>query len=152
MERLYLMLLTLTVSTFFLMVPDTGPDRFNAYKCPHCSEVIQVDTWELPEDSQRVEFFPFSDKKLFIDTYVFLLCVHLIHVGMSVVILKNEIELQRIGMGFVAAAGIFLAIHAVDTIFYLLSYGEPFKQIKLTWNITKICIFAYAIRKEATRH
>jgi hypothetical protein len=148
MIRPALMLLSLTVSTFFLFAPDVGPDRYKPYKCPHCSHEIKVDTWTFPDDSERIDFFPLADKTLFPDTYIFLGGVHVIHVLMALGMVMAERELSIYQKAYVLSATVFLWIHAVDTVFYFLSYGEPFNSIKMTWNIAKIIIFAYAVSKE----
>jgi hypothetical protein len=144
MERLALMLLTLTVSTFFLIVPDSGPDRYQPYTCPH-GETFLVDTWAFPEDPERIDFFLFDDKTLYLDTWVWIMGGHLINLLMAVVIYR----LEKV---FTKCSTIYLAIHVVDLMFFVISYGDPFKGIKLTWNIMKIFIFGYAIGKETGKY
>ena len=138
------MLLTLTVSTFFLIVPDEGPDRFKDYKCPHCEHIISVDTWELPTDIQAYNYFLFDYRPLFIDTWVWLMGVHLTCMGMAWVIWRQEKEYPRAGL-------IYFLIWTIDVVFFIMFYADPFKGIKLTWNIVKVVIFGYAIERE-TRH
>lgn len=143
MERLAMMLLTLTVSTFFLLLPDYGPDRYQEYKCPHCNKLIRVDTWQFPEDPEKVDFFLFDDRKLYPDTWVFLLSVHGINLLMSIIIYRQESTYKQ-------CATVYVLIHVVDSLFFFVSYGDPFKGIKLTWNISKLLIFGYAIKRETT--
>lgn len=141
MTRLYLLLLTLSLSTFFLFVPDTGPDRYKMYQCPECKKMVEVDTYLLPQDSELIAFFPLNPgRKLFSDTYVFLLFVNVVVVLLAVVILIGETE-------YVNAMRIYLIIACVDLLFYLLSYGDPFDEIIITWNFCKLLIFGLTVRK-----
>lgn len=117
-------------------MPDYGPDRFKNYE--HEGKIIRVDTWELPEDKDKVSFFPFNDKKLFPDTYCFLLFEHVILVLLAVVIWQLETE-------FTGPVVVYLAIQSIDLLFFVLSYGEPFRSIPITWNISKTLIFLFAI-------
>lgn len=136
MVRMGLLLLILTLSTVFLFIPDTGPDRFKKYI--HEGKEIIIDTSLLPEDSEKQFFFPFSSVKLFLDTYVFLLIFHLCEVLYAVYIVIQEKE-------FPVCAKVFLCIICSDTLFYLLSYGEPLRDYNLTWNVIKIGGFIISI-------
>lgn len=117
-------------------MPDYEPDRFKEYN--HEGKIIIVDTWKLPTDKDRVAFFPFNDKKLFPDTYAFLFFEHVILVALARVIWMNETE-------FVGPTIVYFTIQAVDLFFFVLSYGEPFRSIPITWNISKAVIFLFAI-------
>lgn len=130
------MLMTLTFSTVFLFIPDTGPDRFKKYE--HEGKIITIDTHKLPDDSEKIAFFPFSSKKLFKDTYVFLLFVHVIELFLSIVIVILEKEYK-------SCAQVYLTLVGADLLFYVLSYGEPLRDYNLTWNVIKIGGFILSI-------
>lgn len=130
------MLLTLSLSSVFLFMPDYGPDRYKEYN--HEGKIIIVDTWKLPEDKDKFSFFPFSKVKLFPDTYAFLFFEHVILVLLSLVIWQNETR-------YVVPVIVYFAIQSVDLMFFVLSYGEPFKSIPITWNISKTMIFLFSI-------
>lgn len=136
MVRMGLLLLTLTLSTVFLFIPDTGPDRFKKYI--HEGKEIIIDTSLLPEDSEKRFFFPFSNVKLFLDTYVFLLFVHVIEVVLAICIVLQEKEYRT-------STKVYLTIVCSDTLFYLTSYGEPLRDYNLTWNVIKIGGFIISI-------
>ena len=146
MNRLYLLLLTLSFSTFFTFVPDYGPDRYKEYYVKELGKAITIDTYLLPEDKHRFAFFPLKPEvKLFPDTYVFLLSFHLITLAMTIAILEGEKE-------HVPAIVVYLAMEITDLIFFFTAYGEPFENITLKWNITKIIIFLLAIINERYRY
>lgn len=141
MTRLYLLLLTLSFSTFFLFVPDTGPDRYKMYQCPECKKMIRIDTYLLPEDSKLIAFFPLNkERKLFSDTYVFLLFMNAANVVLGVVALLGEKEYKK-------EVWIYVIIVCMDLLFFLLSYGDPFDRIIITWNIGKLLIFGLTVRR-----
>jgi hypothetical protein len=134
--RLALMLLTLSLSSVFLFMPDYGPDRFKQYD--YNGKIITIDTWRLPEDKDKISFFPFNSKKLFPDTYAYLFFEHLILVILAYVIWQNEPY-------FMGPAIVYFVIQSVDLIFFVLSYGEPFRSIPITWNMGKTLIFLFTI-------
>lgn len=135
------MLLTLTVSTFFLLVPQEGPDRFKDYKCPHCEEKIVIDTWKLPRDSQADNYFLLVDQPLFIDTWVWFWGIYFTNMAMAWIIYRQEKDYPRAGL-------VYFLIWVVDAFFFIFFYADPFGEIKISWNILKVFIFGYAIREE----
>lgn len=82
---------------------------------------------------------------MFPDTYMFLLSLHLITLTMSIVILMGEQDYKP-------AVSVFICLEVIDLTFYLLTYGEPFENITLRWNIVKIIIFGLAILNEKQRY
>lgn len=146
MNRLYLLLLTLSFSTWFLFVPDYGPDRYKRYYVNELGKEIIIDTYSLADDQHKVAFFPLKPgRKMFPDTYVFLLSFHLITLIMSIVILMGEQDHKP-------AVSVFICLEVIDLTFYLLTHGEPFENITLRWNIVKIIIFGMAILNEKQRY
>lgn len=146
MNRLYLLLLTLSFSTFFLFVPDYGPDRYKRYYVNELGKEIIIDTYYLPDDQHKVAFFPLKPgMRLFPDTYVHLLSFHLITFFMSIAIFMGERD-------HVPAVLIYILLEVIDLAFFVLTYGEPFENITLRWNIVKIIIFGLAILNEKQRY
>ena len=83
--------------------------------------------------------FPFSDMVLNADTYVYFLFEHIILIILSWIIYdrtKDNIVL------------LYLIIQMLDTLDYLLTYGEPWFGTILTWNTIKVGIFGIAILYE----
>ena len=83
--------------------------------------------------------FPFSDMVLNADTYVYFLFEHIILIILSWIIYdrtKDNIVL------------LYLIIQMLDTLDYLLTYGEPWFRTILTWNTIKVGIFGIAILYE----
>lgn len=136
------MLLTLSVSTFFLLAPDEGPDRFKDYQCPHCKEKIVIDTWELPPDRQADNYFLLVYQPLFVDTWMWFWGIYFTNMAMSFIIYRQENDYPK-------AALVYFLIWVVDAIFFILTYTDPFGGIKITWNIAKVLIFGYAITQDA---
>jgi hypothetical protein len=151
MIRVMLMGITLSFSTVFLFIPDTGPDRFKEYK--HEGKTITIDTYALPEDSELKTFFLFNGQKLFADTYAFLLGVHLITLSLSIVILLLESILEKNGIeNYKNVAVTYTALELADLLFFILSYGEPLRGFKITWNFIKILLFGIAIGVDQYRY
>jgi hypothetical protein len=142
MNRLYLLLLTLSLSTFFLLVPDYGPDRYKEYYVGELGKNIMIDTYLLPTDAGRIAFFPLKpDVKLFPDTYIFLLGFHLITFFLSLALYEAEQDYKWV-------VAVYVVMELIDLFFYVIAYGDPFENITLTWNITKISIFLLAIFRQ----
>lgn len=83
--------------------------------------------------------FLFSDYMIPGQTWFYFLFEHLILVILAYVILTMETRYR-------AAAVTFLVIQIIDTIDYVLTYGEPWFDSKIvTWNTLKVGIFGIAI-------
>lgn len=107
--------------------------------------MIRIDTYLLPEDSKLIAFFPLNkERKLFSDTYVFLLFMNAANVVLGVVALLGEKEYKK-------EVWIYVIIVCMDLLFFLLSYGDPFDRIIITWNIGKLLIFGLTVRKAAKK-
>jgi hypothetical protein len=127
-------------------VPDYTPDRYKNYYVKELDKTIIVDTYLLPEDKGKMKFFILKpDVKLFPDTYAFLFSFHLITLTMAVSILSGERD-------HVPAIVVYVAMEVVDLIFFITAYGEPFDNITLKWNVSKIVIFYLAIVNEKYRY
>lgn len=112
MVRLFIILFTLSCSTFFLFVPTEGEIGFLL-----------------------------SDIKLAPDTYVWMLCEHLVIVGLAVVIVLQE-------RTYFKSAFVFLGLQMIDTIGWIIAYDDPLKDLPFTFNEVKIVIFFLAIVNE----
>lgn len=81
--------------------------------------------------------FLFSDVILNTDTYVYFLFEHLILVILAVCVYlatKDKLVLM------------YLILQGIDTIDYVLTYGEPWFDSKVfTWNTIKVCVFGLAM-------
>lgn len=127
-------------------MPDYGPDRYKRYYVNELGREIIIDTYFLAEDQHKVAFFPLkSSVKLFPDTYVFLLSFHLITLIMAVVILMGEQDYKT-------SVSVFICLEVIDLMFFVFTYGEPFENIPLRWNVVKIIIFGIAILNEKQRY
>lgn len=82
--------------------------------------------------------FPFSSVKLAPDTYLYFLIEHLILVVLSCTILVGAVEHRFLII-------VFITIQLIDTLFYVLFYGDPFKELPVNWNFCKIAIFLIGI-------
>src|SRR5688572_26561459 len=140
MIRLLLLLLSLSFSTVFTFIPDIEIKRYKPYT--HEGKVIIIDTWALPEDEGFHDYFLFSDQKLTLETHLFFLFEHLILVILSLALYIDAPKYK-------SALFIFIVIQVLDTLIYLLSYGNlKFMDIPVTWNFMKIFIFSLAIINE----
>lgn len=110
--RLFIILFTLSCSTFFLFVSKEGEIGFL-----------------------------FSDIVLKPDTYVWMLCEHLVIVGLAVVIFLQEREYKK-------PMAVFLGLQVIDTISWLLFYDDPLKDWPFTFNQLKIGIFLLVVVNE----
>lgn len=112
MVRLFILLLTLSLSTFFLFV----------------SSEVKVG-------------FLLSDVVLSLDTFVWMLCEHLVIVGLALVVYLQEQRYKK-------AVVVFLGLQLIDTFGWLLAYDDILKDLPFTFNELKIVIFFVAIVNE----
>lgn len=124
MRNVWIMLLTLTISTFFIHVPHSGSVGFI-----------------------------FNDKVvLSYNQYVWWICQHLQIVVLVAVMwdesrrwhLRSEEKramLTRIYKGY-------LLVVIADVLMHVLSYDDPLKRYRITWNIIKTVIFIGVIAYE----
>lgn len=107
--RLFIILFTLSCSTFFLFVPKEGEIGFL-----------------------------FSDIVLTPDQYVWMLCEHLVIVGLALVVFLQEQKYKK-------AMAVFLGLQVADTVGWVLTYDDPMKGLPLTFNEVKIILFLFVI-------
>lgn len=84
--------------------------------------------------------FLFSDMTLALSTWVYFLFEHLILVLLAVIIVELEPRYR-------IAAIAYLTIQVIDTLDYILTYGEPWFAF-ISWNMIKLLIFIIAITYE----
>lgn len=89
--------------------------------------------------------FLYSDVILAADTWVYFLFEHLILVILALVIWELDSEYR-------IAAMTFLCIQIVDTVDYVLTYGEPWWKGPLTWNSIKVFAYGIAFVAEVKKH
>jgi hypothetical protein len=119
MVKEYLMLLTLAFSTFHKV----------AYKLADKDKLGNV----LTEIT-----FPFNTIRLKIDTWVWFFFEHA-NMVIFAILVSLPGEVKRI-------CGVtFVWIYLVDFVSFILVYGDPFRDILLTWNVCKILIFMGSI-------
>lgn len=85
--------------------------------------------------------FAFSEVELAVDTWVWMLCEHLVIVGLAIVILLQEVRYRKAIMAY-------LGLQLVDTIGWMLFYDDPLKDWPFTFNELKIGIFLLAVINE----
>lgn len=125
--RLFIVLLTLSLSTFWLFahyfwdVVDEVDDGIVNY----------VDTVG----------FAFNEIRIRVDTWIWMLCEHLVIVGLSVVLFLQERVYRK-------AMAVFLGLQLIDTIGWLLFYDDPLKDWPFTFNELKIGIFLLVVINE----
>lgn len=140
MIRLILLLLTLSFSTVFLFIPNVKIERYKPYN--YEGKVIMIDTWALPVDEGFIDWFPFSDQKLSLETHLFFLFEHLILVLLAITLYMGATQYRT-------AFFVYVIIQALDTLIYLLAYGNfGFTDIPVTWNSLKLFVFLLAIGNE----
>lgn len=110
--RLFILLLTLSFSVFFKFIPTD----------------VKVG-------------FLLSDVVLFLDTYIWMLCEHLVIVGLALVAMLQEHKYKK-------AFIVYLFLQGIDTIGFVLAYGDPLEGFVITFNQLKIAIFGLAIFNE----
>lgn len=115
MRNVWILLLTLTISTLFIHVPDTGEIGFLFNK-----EVV-----------------------LSYNQYVWWICERL-QIGALALIIWDvsrrnvDPHVSRIYRGY-------LLVVVADIVMHALSYDDPLKQYRITWNIIKTVIFFLVI-------
>lgn len=85
--------------------------------------------------------FPFNDLRLTADTWVWFLFEH-INMVIFAVIMAMPGKVSR------GPAVVFVFIYVVDLVNFIIHYDDPFVNITLPWNVTKIFIFLAAIINE----
>jgi len=85
-------------------------------------------------------YFPFSEMLLNPQSYVYFLFDHIneILVPIGVYLARN----------YLRALIVFIVISLIDTIDYVLTYGEPWFDSKVSWNTIKVGLFGGAILYE----
>jgi hypothetical protein len=89
--------------------------------------------------------FPFSDMVLSSENYFYYLFEHLVPVLLSVVILELEPKYRL-------AVTVFLIIQIIDTLDYVLFYGERWTPYLPTWNVLKVGIMGLTIFIDINRN
>jgi hypothetical protein len=116
--RLFILLLTLSLSCAWVVLPDKYTDK--------------------EEGENHKIGFVLDPIRIRVDTYVWMLCEHLVIVGQAFVIFRQE----RV---FLRAMAVYLGLQAVDTIGWVLAYDDPLKGLPFTFNVAKIFIFLAVI-------
>lgn len=127
MVRMFVVLLTLSLSTFWI---------FSHYFWDVVDEVDDgivnnVDTFG----------FTFNEIRVRVDIWIWMLCEHLVIVGLAVVVFLQEQRYRK-------ATSVFLGLQLVDTVGFVLTYEDPLKYLPFTFNEVKILIFAITIANE----
>lgn len=76
-----------------------------------------------------------------VDTYIWMLCEHLVIVGLALVAALQELRYRR-------AVWVFVFLQGIDTVGWLLAYDDPLENWSLTFNEVKIVVFLIAIANE----
>lgn len=113
------MLITLTFSTFFKIVQQLQPED------------------EKGNILWQIGFF-FNRLTLAADTWVWFLFEH-INMIIFVLIMILPGPIRKI------PGVVFLGIYVIDLVSFLMVYDDMFKNLPITWNISKILIFLTAI-------
>lgn len=116
--RLFILLLTLSLSCAWIVLPNKFTD-------------------EKEGENHKIGFV-LDPIRIRVDTYVWMLCEHLVIVGQALVIFRQE----KI---FLRAMAVYLGLQLVDTIGWVLAYDDPLKGLPMTFNETKIFIFLAVI-------
>lgn len=85
--------------------------------------------------------FWFNEIRVRVDIWIWMLCEHLVIVGLSVVIFLQE----RL---YLKPMAVLLGLQVIDTIGWLLFYDDPLKNWPITFNQLKIGIFLLAVVNE----
>lgn len=85
--------------------------------------------------------FAFSEVELAVDTWVWMLCEHLVIVGLAIVILLQEVRYRKAIMAY-------LGLQLVDTIGWMLFYEDPLMNWPVSFNQLKIAIFFVVVVNE----
>lgn len=90
--------------------------------------------------------FPFSDVKIGRNMYFWMLYEHLVFVSIAIYILTTEPK-------YMMCAWAFFAIHAIDTVDFMLTYSEAWGSNKIvTFNTMKCVIFALVMFLDWKKH
>lgn len=133
------------LSVVHLLVPYEPPERYKEYT--HNGEVIIIDTWALPPDTNKVDFFPYSDVKVTPEWYAHYMSRHLVLIVFALFIYKESDKYKT-------ALLWFLLIHIAGLIDFCLTYGFVWFTIngyEIGFNLIKIVIFMLAIAYEYRR-
>ena len=120
MRTVWMLLLTLTISTLFIHVPNVGQIGFLGHPMM------------VSENGDLVEL------KLTYNQYVWMFSEHLILVILALIIWDQSKKYRRIVRGY-------LLITIADTVLWVLYYYDPLGNYILTWNILKTVLFVGAI-------
>lgn len=94
---------------------------------------------------QKTVEFPFSDQTLTVETYLYFLFEHLTVLILAIVIFSMATQYQY-------AYKIFVIIQVIDTVDYVLTYGEPWNFLPVSWNVIKVFIFSSIVAYEIWKH
>lgn len=89
------------------------------------------------ENPNTTDYFPFSDVKLYRDTYIYFILEKLVVVFLAFLILSEEFRFRN-------QVGIFFALMVLDLVDYLLTYGSVYFSIggfPVSMNMIKVCVF-----------
>lgn len=92
------------------------------------------------------EFFPFSEVTIAMDTWFYFLFEHLnvLILGISLLLpRKREDEIY---------IKVYIFIQVIDTLDYLLFYGEQWTVYIPTWNLLKVSLFGLTIVHQSWKH
>lgn len=106
MKKIWMLLLTLTVSTFFIHVPHEG----------------------------QIGFILNPEIKLSYNQYFWMICQHLITLTLAAIIWDESTEYKVI-------VGWYVVLEIADLVLWVLSYTDPLRSYRITWNILKTVIF-----------
>jgi hypothetical protein len=123
---LFLLLATQLISAVFTLVKEPSP-----YTYPD-------------NDPDTHPYFLLSDIEISDNTYWYFIFEHIIPIMVAWYILANATE-------FRTALKVFLLIHVVDLVDYLLAYGQIWFYVgeaPISWNILKVSFFSLAIINE----
>lgn len=119
MRNVWILLLTLTISTLFIHVPHTG----------------------------EIGFLFNSKVKLSYNQYIWILCQHLNVVAYAAVIWDESRHWRpaelRATLSRIYSAYLWIVI--ADALMMVLTYDDPLKGYRITWNIIKTVIFIVVI-------
>lgn len=85
--------------------------------------------------------FLFSDMKLTPELWMYYFFEHLTVCILAVVILLSSEKYRTV-------LWLFVAIECIDLIDYCLTYGEPWFDSKITWNVVKVYLFGVPLLYE----
>lgn len=122
MIRLFLLLFVLSLSTFFM---------FTHY------------FFDVDDSDGKVDTIGFwlNPIRIRADTYIWMLCEHLVIVGLAVVAVLQEGRYKK-------AVMVFVFLQGIDTVGWLLAYDDLLKDLPFTFNEVKIVIFIFTIGNE----